>query len=179
MKDAMDWLGQQPDTLFLGQGVGMPGTKMSKDFEGVPAENRIEMPVAENFQLGVSIGLALEGFMPVSIFPRINFLLCAVDQLVNHLDKLPLYSEYKPKVIIRTTLGVKEPIDAGPQHTGDLGGVLVAALETVEVHRIYRAEYKSGWDLWDEDLKAGFDADPLLVYQGAYLARGSTLVIEG
>lgn len=62
LKEAMTWLGRQPNVIFLGQGVGCGGTKMSADFEDVPAEKRIEMPVAENFQLGVSIGLALEGF---------------------------------------------------------------------------------------------------------------------
>lgn len=161
MKEAMMWLGEQPDTLFLGQGIGCGGTKMSKDFEGVPAEKRIEMPVAENLQLGISIGLALEGFVPVSVFPRVNFLLCAMDQLVNHLDKLPMYSGYKPKVIIRTAVGSKEPLDAGPQHTGDYVDSLKQMLTTVTVHRLPPGD------------------NYLSEYQGAYRAKGSTLVVEG
>lgn len=161
LTEAMTWLGQQPDTLFLGQGVGCPGTKMSASFEGVPAEKRLEMPVAENLQLGISIGLALEGFVPVSVFPRLNFLLCAMDQLVNHLDKLPIYSKYRPKVIIRTAVGGRQPLDAGPQHTGDPTEALARLLETVVVHRLPPHD------------------DVLSEYQGAYRAKNSTLIIEG
>lgn len=90
LSEAMTWLGQQPDTLFLGQGVRCGGPAGATSFENVPQEKRIEFPVAEDLQLGVAIGLALEGFVPVSYFPRIDFLLCACPQLVLHLDKLPL-----------------------------------------------------------------------------------------
>jgi hypothetical protein len=37
---------------------------------------------------------------------------------VNHLDKLPKFG-WEPKVIIRTTVGQKQPLNAGPQHTQD------------------------------------------------------------
>ena len=160
LADAMTWLGERPDTLFLGQGVGCPGTKMSADFAGVPPGKLIEFPVAENLQLGVSIGLALEGFVPVSVFPRLNFLLCAADMLINHLDKLPLYSGYRPKVIIRTAVGSKQPLDAGPQHTGNYERALAEMLDTVVVHRLPAED------------------DVMSEYQGAYRARYSTLVVE-
>jgi len=45
-----------------------------------------------------------------------DFMLLAMDQLVNHLDKLPRYG-WRTKMIIRTTVGQKRPLDAGPQHT--------------------------------------------------------------
>jgi pyruvate/2-oxoglutarate/acetoin dehydrogenase E1 component len=45
-----------------------------------------------------------------------DFMLLAMNQLVNHLDKLPLYG-WKPRVILRTRVGSKTPLDAGPQHT--------------------------------------------------------------
>lgn len=159
----MVWLGQQPDTLFLGQSVEYPGAKTYSSLEGVPPEKRLEMPVAEALQLGVSIGLSLEGFVPVSIFPRINFLLCALDQLVNHLDKLPLFSDYRPKVIIRTTIGSKSPLDAGPQHTGDYSEAIRSMLATVSVCLVL-------------DDVAG--ADAMSVYRNAYERPGSTLVVE-
>ena len=43
--------------------------------------------------MGLSLGLALQGFVPVSIYPRIDFLLSATNQLVNHLDKIRLMSK--------------------------------------------------------------------------------------
>lgn len=181
-KEAMTWLGEQPDTLFLGQAVGCSGTKMSESLEDVPAEKRIEFPVAENLQLGVSIGLALEGFVPVSVFPRIDFLLCATDQLVLHLDKLPLYSDYRPKVIVRTAVGSKSPLNAGPQHTGDYSEAFSSMLETVEVLRYFsrspfERKIKSCQKrslVWDFLL-----GDMLEAYQRAYKSNCSTLVVEG
>ena len=89
--------------MFLGQGVGNPGTAMSDLLKGVPLDKRIEMPVAEEMQVGMCIGMSLNGFIPVCIIPRWNFALRAADQIINHLDRLPLYSDgaYRPKVIIR------------------------------------------------------------------------------
>ena len=45
--------------------------------------------------------------------PRINFLLEAISQLVQHLDKIPLYSDYRPKVLIRTAIATPYPLDPG------------------------------------------------------------------
>lgn len=159
--EAMTWLGQQPDVIFLGQSVAYPGAKMHTSLEGVPPGKRVEMPVAENLQLGISIGLSLESFVPVSVFPRLNFLLCAMDQLVNHLDKLPLYSSYRPKVIIRTAIGSKQPLDAGPQHTGDRADAIADMLETVQVQKVHT---------WLEEA--------VNVYQEAYKRPLSTLIVE-
>ncbi len=165
MKDelakAMTWQGEQYKTLFLGQSVLEAGTAMSDSFVGVPEDKRIEFPVAEELQLGVSIGLALEGFVPVSVFPRFNFLLRAADQLVNHLDRLPLYSAYRPRVIIRTAVGSSKPLDPGYQHQDDFTDALEKMLRTVTMAR----------------LKASSRA--LAVYKKAFKAEGSSLVVEG
>ena len=78
LSDAMTWLAEQGDTVFLGQAVEVPGTAMSNTLQQVDKAKLIEMPVAEEMQMGVSIGLAMAGTVPVSIFPRWNFLLLAV-----------------------------------------------------------------------------------------------------
>src|SRR3954467_833148 len=87
---AMALVAQNPKCIFMGQGVGNPGTTMSDTFRDVPAAQKLEMPVAEDMQMGMAIGMALEGRLPVCVFPRWNFLLCAANQLVNHLDRLQL-----------------------------------------------------------------------------------------
>jgi pyruvate/2-oxoglutarate/acetoin dehydrogenase E1 component len=119
---SMDYLAQDARTLFIGQAVAVKGTALTATFKNVPREKLLEFPVAEELQMGHSIGLALSGFTPVSVFPRFNFLMCAMNQLVNHLDKLPEMSGggYQPKVIIRTCIGSVRPLDPGPQHKGDL-----------------------------------------------------------
>lgn len=147
LKESMEWLAEQPDTLFIGQAVGCPGTGMSGDFDGIPAERRIEFPVAEELQLGIAIGLSLAGCVPVCVFPRYNFLLRAMDQLVNHLDRLPLYSGYRPRVIVRTAVGSRLPLDPGPQHQDDLTDALRLMLRTVRVQKFAGVEtYKDAYE---------------------------------
>jgi pyruvate/2-oxoglutarate/acetoin dehydrogenase E1 component len=115
----MELLAEDERTVFIGQAVEVPGTAMSGTLGSIPMSRRIEFPVAEDCQMGVSIGLALGGLVPVSLFTRWNFLLLAANQLINHLDKLPVYSRYRPKVIIRTGVGSERPMHPGPQHTGN------------------------------------------------------------
>lgn len=115
----MTMLSKERMAKFIGQTVVYPGTAMHQTFVNVQADQKIEFPVAEDMQMGASIGMALSGLLPVSIYTRWNFMLLATSQLVNHLDKLPLYSEYRPKVIIRTSVGSEHPMHPGPQHTGN------------------------------------------------------------
>jgi pyruvate/2-oxoglutarate/acetoin dehydrogenase E1 component len=157
---AMTWLGQQPRTLFLGQAVAYPGTAMFNTLRDVPAERRREFPVAEDFQMGASIGLALAAYVPISIFPRWNFLLLAVNQLVNHLDKLPLISDYRPKVIIRTGVGSVRPLDPQWQHKGDFTDAIQMMLKTIRVVRLEEPE------------------DIVPSYQEAYESDESTILCE-
>lgn len=126
---SMNKLSNLDNTLFIGQQV------YYQDFYGtlkdIPLNQRIEMPVAEEMQMGFCIGLALEGFLPVCIYQRMDFLYRAMDSLCNHLNLLPEYSRgiFKPKVIIRTTIGNDYPLNPGLQHTQDLTGVFQKALK--------------------------------------------------
>ena len=160
LKSAMNWLASKPDTLFIGQSVGCAGTSMSASFADIDPARRIEFPVSEELQAGVCIGLSLTGYVPVCVYPRWNFALLAANQLVNHLDRLPLYSGYKPKVIIRTAVGASKPLDPGPQHQDDFTQAFQAMLKTVRVIRVLK------------------DA-PQITYQSAYEGEWSTIVVEG
>ena len=138
---AMALLGREPNTIFMGQAVAVPGTTMADTFRKVPNEKRLEMPVAEDMQMGMAIGMALSGYLPVCVFPRWNFLLLAANQLVNHLDRLPLYSDggYRPKVIIRTAVPSAHPFNPGPQHDDDFTGAFRRMLRTVKVETLSHA----------------------------------------
>jgi len=142
LKRAMTWLGEQENTCFIGQAVECAGTAMTNTLTGVNREKLIEMPVTEDMQMGISIGMAIDGSVPISIFPRWNFLLLATNQLVNHLDKLKIYShgEYAPKVIIRTSIGSERPIDPQIQHTGDYSDAFKLMLKNVEVNVLNEPE---------------------------------------
>lgn len=133
LRDAMSLCAER-GAVFLGQAVRYPGTAMYQTLEHLPEECRVEMPVAESMQLGLCTGASLAGQLTVSVYPRINFLLEATSQLVQHLDKLPLYSGWRPKVIIRTAVAHHEPLDPGPQHLGDYSEALSAMLKSVAVY---------------------------------------------
>jgi len=137
--DAMALLATRPNAVFMGQGVGArAGTTMSDTFRGVPDRQLLEMPVAEDMQMGMAIGMALGGFLPICVFPRWNFLICAANQLVNHLDRLSLYSDggYRPKVIIRTAVPSTVPFNPGPQHDDDFTRPFKMILRTVNVVKL-------------------------------------------
>lgn len=134
---AMTYLAGRDDTVFIGQAVAVPGTAMFGTLDNVDPGKRIEFPVEEDFQMGCTVGLALQGSLPISIYPRWNFLLLAVNQLVNHLDKLgELMGETPPKVIIRTGIGSERPMYPGPQHIGDFTAAFRLLAPHVNVVRL-------------------------------------------
>jgi pyruvate/2-oxoglutarate/acetoin dehydrogenase E1 component len=114
-------LAQQPNSIFLGQSVAYQGHVLSKVIKDIPNEKKIELPVFEETQMGMSIGMSLAGYLPISIYPRFNFLLLAANQIINHLDKISIIShgEFEPKVIIITTVGSERPLHPGEQHIGN------------------------------------------------------------
>jgi pyruvate/2-oxoglutarate/acetoin dehydrogenase E1 component len=146
-KKAMEWLGRKKETIFLGQTVVYKGSPMFNSCENIPASKKIEMPVAEDMQMGISIGMALEGFIPISIYPRIDFLLCAINQLVNHLDKVKLMShnEFNPGVIIRTQIGNTKPLNPGAQHCGDYTEGLRKMCKNIAVIKLRESEDIMKW----------------------------------
>lgn len=139
---AMEYLGKQPDTMFLGQAVEYAGTGMTGTLKTVPPEKLLEFPVAEDMQMGVSIGLALNKIVPVSIYPRWNFLLLATNQIVNHLDKIPLMADvpYRPKVVIRTGIGSERPLHPQHQHIGDYTDAFKLMCPNINIVRLDEPE---------------------------------------
>jgi pyruvate/2-oxoglutarate/acetoin dehydrogenase E1 component len=135
LKKSMEWLAEQENTIFLGQAVDYPGTALYNTLRDVKSEKKIEMPVAENMQFGISIGLSLQGFIPISVFPRWNFLLSATDQIVNHLDKIEEMSdgEFRPKVIIRVGCGSHTPLYPGPQHIGNFSSAFRLMCDNINI----------------------------------------------
>lgn len=119
--ESMELLARDPKTLFLGYGIKYGG-KAGGSLSTINTEQLIETPLAENLMAGLSVGLSIEGYKPVLFVERFDFILNALDVIVNHLDKFKIISEnqYKPKVIIRTCIGRRlSPFLTGPTHTQD------------------------------------------------------------
>ena len=140
---AMNWLGEQDNTLFVGQAVRYAGTGMYDSLVQVPDAKKLEFPVAENFQMGYCTGLALNGITPIAVYPRWNFLICATDQIVNHLDKLSSMSDGKsrPKVIIRVAKGTENPVDPQDQHKGDFADAFKLMCQNINIVKLTHPDH--------------------------------------
>ena len=138
LTEAMKLCMDDSSTIFIGQQIVYYGNPMSKTIEGLPKERMIETPVMEETQMGMTIGLAMNGHNVVSFYPRWDFLICAANQLVNHLDKLELMSdgEWKPNVIIRVGKGSDKPLDPGHQHKADYSDEFSSILKNIPVIKL-------------------------------------------
>jgi len=138
IKKSMNFLGSKKNTIFIGQAVEVPGTAMSNTLKDIPKQKLMELPVAEEMQMGMSLGLAMDGLVPISIFPRWNFLLSGINQLVNHIDKFKCMAgrKLKPKIIIRTSIGSQRPLHPQFQHIGDFSLAIQKMCTTVEVIKL-------------------------------------------
>ena len=118
---SMKFLSRNKNVIFMGQSVVYPGSSIFVSLKDVPNSKKIELPVMEETQTGMAIGMALAGYMPVSCYPRFDFLILAANQLVNHLDKIDYLTNnnFDSKIIIRTMVGSTYPLNAGLQHTQD------------------------------------------------------------
>jgi pyruvate/2-oxoglutarate/acetoin dehydrogenase E1 component len=148
--------------MFLGQAVAFPGTAMSRTFKDVFPGKLLELPVAEDMQLGMATGMAIDGMLPIAIYPRWNFLLLATNQLVLHLDKLPEYSRggFWPRVIIRTSVATPAPLNPGPQHLGDFTRPYQHMVHNILIEELHEA------------------AEVVPAYKRAMERKASTILVE-
>ena len=139
---AMEWLATKSNTVFMGQAIGFSGHAISNTMTQVPQDKRIELPVFEELQMGIATGMALEGWVPVTCYPRFDFFILGLNQLINHLDKIQDMSQgdMKPKVIIRVAVGAKLPFSAGPQHTQNYTEAMKTMLTEVNVVELTEPE---------------------------------------
>lgn len=138
----MTLLAQNPKTFFVGQSVEYGGTGLFDSLSHLPKEKRMELPIAEYLQSGLANGMAIEGMIPISVYPRWNFLLMGVDQIINHLDKFKKMSngKLKPKVIIRVAVGSETPIDPQCQHKGNFSEAFKTMTTNIEVVELIEPE---------------------------------------
>ncbi len=138
----MNLLSRNEKIIFIGQAVEYEGTAMSKTLHGIKKSKLLELPVAEEMQMGMTLGLALEGYIPVSIFPRWNFMMYGMNQLVNHIDKISSMSNNKffTKMIIRTGIGSKRPLHPQCQHVGDFTNAIRKICLNIDIIRLDNAK---------------------------------------
>ena len=134
LTNAMVELSKLENTIFIGQQIVYAGNPMSTTLGDVPKEKMIELPVMEETQMGMSLGLAMTGKFVVTFYPRWDFIISATNQLVNHLDKFELMTGKKVDIIIRLGKGSDKPLDPGHQHKGNYIEEFKSICKNIEFH---------------------------------------------
>jgi pyruvate dehydrogenase E1 component alpha subunit len=151
VKHSMTELSKDKNVIHIGYAVKF-GDAMGV-LSNVPEDQKIEMPVAENLMAGLAIGMSFEGFRPVIYFERHDFMLCAADAIVNHMNHIERSShgEFQVPVIMRTIVTDGGKFYAGPTHSQDFTAAfkqmvdfdIYAPLNSYEVINCYRLARQS------------------------------------
>ena len=157
---AMTDLANLDDSIFIGQQIIYAGNPMSTTLGNVSKEKMIEVPVMEETQMGMSLGLAMTGKRVITFYPRWDFIVSAANQLINHVDKFELMTGKKLNLIIRLGKGSDTPLDPGHQHKGSYFEEFKSICKNIEFH----------------DLKNWKDIE--LAYQYAIKEGGIHLLVE-
>src|SRR5581483_12338494 len=79
-------LANDPRVFVIGQGLWSPwyvGTTMTDLDKEFGRDRIIDTPVSENAVTGAAIGAAIAGMRPILVHPRMDFMLLAMDPLIN------------------------------------------------------------------------------------------------
>lgn len=83
-------LEKYPEVFVIGQGLWSPwyvGNSMTALDKKFGVERVIDTPVSESACTGAGVGAALAGMKPIVVHPRIDFMLYAMDAIVNQAAK--------------------------------------------------------------------------------------------
>lgn len=155
LTNAMTFLNEKDDTIFIGQQIVYPGNPMSTTLGNVSKNKMIELPVMEESQMGMSLGMSMQGKFVISFYPRWDFIICAANQLINHVDKIKLMSngKWNPNMIIRLGKGSDKPLDPGHQHKGNYINEFKSLCKNIEfcdltkwedIEETYKLAYEKG-----------------------------------
>ncbi len=113
-------LANHAEVFAIGQGVWSPwyvGNSMTGLDEKFGRSRVIDTPVSELACTGAAIGAALCGYRPIVIHPRMDFMLLAVDQIVNQAAKWShmFGGQIAPAVTIRAI--INRGGEQGAQHS--------------------------------------------------------------
>src|ERR1041385_1613893 len=113
-------LESDPRVFVIGQGLWSPwyvGTSM-QDLDKVFGRERIlDSPVCENATTGAAIGAALVGMRPIVVHPRMDFMLLAMDPIVNQAANWSYMFAGKSQVPVVIRAVINRGGEQGAQHS--------------------------------------------------------------
>ncbi len=116
------------NVVILGEGVddpkGIEGTVLGL-YKEFGKKRVIDLPLAENGCMGVAIGASIAGLLPIVIHQRMDFMLLAMDQIINHAGKWHYMFGGKQNIplVIKCTVG--QGWGMGAQHSQSLQAFFV------------------------------------------------------
>jgi len=150
------------EMVFLGEDILSPyggAFKVAKDLSVIAPEKVFATPISEAAIVGISNGLALNGFKPFAEIMFGDFITLAFDQLINHASKFHHIFNKKVTcpVVVRTPMGGRRGY--GPTHSQTLDKFLVGIdnIKTIALNTFF---------------------DPVIVYQQILKERHPVIVIE-
>lgn len=113
-------LGKYPEVFVIGQGLWSPwyvGNSMTALDKKFGVSRIIDTPVSESACTGAAVGAALAGMKPIVVHPRIDFMLYAMDAVVNQAAKWShmVGGQAHPGVTIRAI--INRGGEQGAQHS--------------------------------------------------------------
>lgn len=109
-----------PEVFIIGQGLWSPwyvGNSMVDLDKKYGVERIIDTPVSESACTGAAVGASLAGMKPIVVHPRMDFMLYAMDSIVNQAAKWSSMSggEMHPSVTVRSI--INRGGEQGAQHS--------------------------------------------------------------
>lgn len=124
------------ESIIIGQAVNYKGHCLTRQAAFWPDTHRVEMPVAEDFQTGFALGMAIDGHRVVSIYPRMNFVVCAMNQILNHLDKWEAMRGGQLNIVLKGVVGSAYPLNPGHQHQANWAEQVKGMCSSIKVHEL-------------------------------------------
>lgn len=109
-----------PEVFVIGQGLWSPwyvGNSMTDLDKKFGVDRIIDTPVSESACTGAAVGASLAGMRPIVVHPRMDFMLYAMDAVVNQAAKWShmLGGQAHPAVTIRSI--INRGGEQGAQHS--------------------------------------------------------------
>ncbi len=116
-------LDKYPEVFVIGQGLWSPwyvGNTMTNLDKKYGEDRIIDTPVSESASTGVAVGASLAGMKPIVVHPRMDFMLYAMDAIVNQAAKWShmVGGQASPGLTIRSI--INRGGEQGAQHSQSL-----------------------------------------------------------
>lgn len=122
LRSAMMQTMEMDEQVFAyGQGINDPGGFFGSTVglaEKFSEARCFDVPVSEESLIGLGVGAALLGRRPIYVALRMDFLLLAMNQIINHAAKWPLMSGYQSTVPLTIRCIIGKDWGQGAQHSG-------------------------------------------------------------